>query len=160
MTGNLKFEFSGSSNGPTIMLHSSRSLKRLQSFQACAGISYALLPEQTMNKVLEQRRKVQGAPKVYKDWTIHQDLPPDVHQVTFNNDKLRYYGYNPPEGYTAQEIMQFHHAKAFLTVEKAQALLDDIELVGTFEWDIEDVYPRSRDGPGPFDIKRKAEPVA
>ncbi|KAJ7592565.1 hypothetical protein C8J56DRAFT_885716 [Mycena floridula] len=122
-----------------------------------SGISYALLPERTHNRVLEERRMVQGVPKVYKDWELWTDPPPDVETVTFYNQKLGYHSYNPPEGYTAKEIMRFRRAKKHLkTVEAAQKLIDSMELEGTLGWNLEDFYLQFRDGPGPHDIKRKS----
>ncbi|KAJ7595295.1 hypothetical protein C8J56DRAFT_1159831 [Mycena floridula] len=139
------------------MLHSSRLFKIFPPFRGTAGISYALLPERTMNTVLEERRKVQGVPKVYKDWEFLRDPPPDVWTVRFCNWKLGYHSYNPPEGYTAQEIMRFRRAKKYLTLERAQALIDAVELDGSLGWNIEDLYLQLRDGP--HDTKRKPEPV-
>ncbi|KAJ7581631.1 hypothetical protein C8J56DRAFT_1100976 [Mycena floridula] len=156
------------------MLHPSRLFKILPPFRGTAGISYALLPERTMNTVLEERRKVQGVPKVahflcnyhilivyqvYKDWGFQTDPPPDVDTVRFCNRKLGYHSYNPPEGYTAQEIMRFRRAKKYLTLERAQALIDAMELGGSLGWNLEDLYLQFRDGPGPHDIKRKPERV-
>ncbi|KAJ7600269.1 hypothetical protein C8J56DRAFT_879991 [Mycena floridula] len=98
---------------------------------------------------------------VYKDWELWTDPPPDVETVTFYNQKLGYHSYNPPEGYTAKEIMRFRRAKKHLkTVEAAQKLIDSMELEGTLGWNLEDFYLQFRDGPGPHDIKRKStEPV-
>ncbi|KAJ7592569.1 hypothetical protein C8J56DRAFT_885721 [Mycena floridula] len=124
-------------------------------------ISYALLPEKTHNRVLEEHHMVQGVPKVYKDWELWTDPPPDVETVTFYNQKLGYHSYNPPEGYTAKEIMWFRQAKKHLkTVEVAQKLIDSMELEGTLGWNLEDFYLQFRDGRGLHDIKRKStEPV-
>ncbi|KAJ7584211.1 hypothetical protein C8J56DRAFT_1167010 [Mycena floridula] len=144
-----------------MLQYSSRLIfKSLHPFRGTAGISYALLPERTMNRVLEERRKVQGVPKVYEDWELWTDPPPDIWTVTFCNQKLGYHSYNPPEGYTAQEIMRFRRAKKHLkTVEKAQALIDRMEIEGTIGWNLADYYPQFRNGPGPHDIKKRPEPV-
>ncbi|KAJ7578674.1 hypothetical protein C8J56DRAFT_1111705 [Mycena floridula] len=115
------------STASILMLNLYRLANRIPS---AARMSYALLPENTMKSVLEDHAKVQAAPKIYKDWKVYRDPPPDVHLVRFDNEKLQYHSYNPPKGYTAEEIMQFGRAKQYLTLERAQELIERMEMDG------------------------------
>lgn len=70
----------------------------------------------------------------FNDWKVERDPPPDIHIVFFSNQKQEYYSYNPPVGFTAEEIMQFPGAKESLgTVEKVKELLELKGKLGTLD---------------------------
>ncbi|KAJ7577852.1 hypothetical protein C8J56DRAFT_898552 [Mycena floridula] len=70
----------------------------------------------------------------FADWKVQSEPPPDVHIVFFSNQKLGYYSYNPPAGFTPEEILQFSGAKKALgTVEKVNELLELKEELGTLD---------------------------
>ncbi|KAE9400915.1 hypothetical protein BT96DRAFT_1018548 [Gymnopus androsaceus JB14] len=72
--------------------------------------------------------------KNFNDWKVERDPPPDIHIVFFSNQKQEYYSYNPPVGFTAEEIMQFPGAKESLgTVEKVKELLELKGKLGTLD---------------------------
>ncbi|KAJ7581760.1 hypothetical protein C8J56DRAFT_1101226 [Mycena floridula] len=134
-------------------LHPYRLSKRFQPFCGTAGISYALLPERTMNIVLEERRRVQGYPRYTKTGSFGQTHTHTA-GLRFCNWKLGYHSYNPLKGYMAKEIMRFWRAKKHSTLERAQALIDTMELQGSFGWNLEEIYLQFRHGPRPQEEDR------
>ncbi|KAE9394382.1 hypothetical protein BT96DRAFT_1022579 [Gymnopus androsaceus JB14] len=81
----------------------------------------------TLARLRLQLRKMSDntGEKVLSDWIVRADPAPDQHLRYFMNNKLKYYSYIPPPGYTAEEILQFRGGKRlFKTVEGAQVHLD------------------------------------
>jgi len=78
-------------------------------------------------------------------WLVEADPPPDVHVVSFQNSVIGYLSYDPPKGFTAEEILGFEGAKQCLTLEKAQALIAEREEKGTLSLTGEDRYKELAD---------------
>ncbi|KAG6909134.1 hypothetical protein DXG01_001886 [Tephrocybe rancida] len=57
-------------------------------------------------------------------WLVERDPPPDVHIVYFQNPTIGYSSYDPPKGFTAEELVKFRGAKeARFTFEEAKAVI-------------------------------------
>ncbi|KAG5333804.1 hypothetical protein J132_04176 [Termitomyces sp. J132] len=71
-------------------------------------------------------------------WIVERDPPPDVHIFTFQNKHIGYLSYNPPKGFTAEELVEFNGAKeSRFDLEKARAVIAQREKRGTLDmtWD-------------------------
>ncbi|PPQ99893.1 hypothetical protein CVT26_009338 [Gymnopilus dilepis] len=64
-------------------------------------------------------------------WVVERDPPPDVHVIFFQNPKIGYFSYDPPKGFTAEELVQFNGAEECLTLEEAKALITERNEKGT-----------------------------
>ncbi|KAJ7595972.1 hypothetical protein C8J56DRAFT_1043073 [Mycena floridula] len=71
--------------------------------------------------------------KNFEHWEVEADPPPDVAAVCFKNADLGYFSYNPPRGFTAEEIMQFRGAETCLTLEKTKELIQARDELGTLD---------------------------
>ncbi|KAG5341659.1 hypothetical protein E4T56_gene16081 [Termitomyces sp. T112] len=76
-------------------------------------------------------------PTIDKDpshWTVQRDLIPDVHLVIFQNKHIGYVSYNPPKGFTAEELVEFKGAKeSRFDLEKARAVIAQRDERGTLD---------------------------
>ncbi|KAG6811421.1 hypothetical protein H0H92_007529 [Tricholoma furcatifolium] len=60
-------------------------------------------------------------------------------EVVFRNDHLSYASYDPPRGYTAEEIMQFRGAKeVYESVEDIQAVMNERDKYSTLDHETPD----------------------
>ncbi|KAJ3498308.1 hypothetical protein NLJ89_g10233 [Agrocybe chaxingu] len=66
-------------------------------------------------------------------WTVEPEPPPDVGAVSFNNESLEFYSYDPPKGFTPEEILQFRGASDYLTLQKITELINERNEKGTLE---------------------------
>jgi len=64
-------------------------------------------------------------------WLVERDPPPDVHVVSFQNLEIGYVSYDPPKGFTAEELVLFEGAKDCLSLEEARALIKERDERGT-----------------------------
>ncbi|PPQ72643.1 hypothetical protein CVT26_004350 [Gymnopilus dilepis] len=71
------------------------------------------------------------ADKDPRHWLVERDPPPDIHVVSFQNLEIGYISYDPPKGFTAEEIMEFEGAKDCLTLEETKALIAERDEKGT-----------------------------
>ncbi|KAJ7595974.1 hypothetical protein C8J56DRAFT_1043075 [Mycena floridula] len=51
--------------------------------------------------------------------------------ICFENVDIGYFSYDPPRGFTAEEIMQFRGAETCLTLEKIKELIQARDEAGT-----------------------------
>ncbi|KAJ3498307.1 hypothetical protein NLJ89_g10234 [Agrocybe chaxingu] len=66
-------------------------------------------------------------------WTAERDPPPDIGVVSFNNETIGFYGYDPPKGFSPEEILQFRGASDCLTFEEITELINERNEKGTLE---------------------------
>lgn len=57
------------------------------------------------------------------NWKVERDPPPDVDCISFINEELGFFSYDPPKGFSVEEILKFKGADDCLNVEKVQALI-------------------------------------
>ncbi|KAF8801589.1 hypothetical protein BYT27DRAFT_7198159 [Phlegmacium glaucopus] len=82
--------------------------------------------------------------KHLKDWKVDSQHPYYLEPV-FSNDKLEYHSYNPPQGFTAEEIFEFEGAKETLgTVEKVREIFEEGERFGTLDVTGDDIFKVSK----------------
>ncbi|KAG6884192.1 hypothetical protein C0993_000484 [Termitomyces sp. T159_Od127] len=76
-------------------------------------------------------------PTIDKDlshWTVRRDAIPDIHVVYFYNQNIGYASYNPPKGFSAEELVEFKGAKECrFDLEQARAVIEKREKYGTLD---------------------------
>ncbi|KAJ3514202.1 hypothetical protein NLJ89_g2499 [Agrocybe chaxingu] len=66
-------------------------------------------------------------------WTAERDPPPDIAVITFTNESIEFCSYDPPKGFSPEEIMQFRGASDCLTLERITELIKQRNEKGTLE---------------------------
>ncbi|KAJ3504568.1 hypothetical protein NLJ89_g7869 [Agrocybe chaxingu] len=66
-------------------------------------------------------------------WTVERDPPPDIAVITFSNESMGFYSYDPPKGFSPKEILQFRGASDCLTLERITELVRERNEKGTLE---------------------------
>ncbi|KAG6909143.1 hypothetical protein DXG01_001895 [Tephrocybe rancida] len=65
-------------------------------------------------------------------WVVERDPPPDIHIVCFQNSNIGYTSYDPPKGFTAEELVEFQGAKEIeFTLEEAREVIAKRDELGT-----------------------------
>ena len=59
----------------------------------------------------------------FDHWKAQRDPPPDVHVICFENSKIGYFSYDPPKGFSVEEIMKFRGATNCLTQQRVTQLI-------------------------------------
>ncbi|KAF8810195.1 hypothetical protein BYT27DRAFT_7254131 [Phlegmacium glaucopus] len=78
--------------------------------------------------------------KNLKDWEV-ASLHPYYLEPTFVNHKLKYHSYNPPQGFTTEEIFEFKGAKETLgAVEKVREFIEEREKLGAPDLTGDDIF--------------------
>ncbi|KAF9054125.1 hypothetical protein BJ165DRAFT_1399413 [Panaeolus papilionaceus] len=67
-------------------------------------------------------------------WIIQRDPPPDADLVSFANYHIGYLSYDPPKGFSAEDLMGFRGAGECLTLKRAQGLIELRNRLGTVEY--------------------------
>ncbi|KAG6867087.1 hypothetical protein C0993_006973 [Termitomyces sp. T159_Od127] len=67
-------------------------------------------------------------------WTVRRDAIPDIHVVYFYNQNIGYASYNPPKGFSAEELVEFKGAKECrFDLEQARAVIEERDRLGTLD---------------------------
>ncbi|KAE9393178.1 hypothetical protein BT96DRAFT_924223 [Gymnopus androsaceus JB14] len=78
-----------------------------------------------LNTRRTSRSALNSLSKKFLDWRVSRDPPPDIHLLYFSNQKLNYYSYKPPAGFTPEEILRFPGAKRRLrTVKRVKEFIE------------------------------------